>query len=309
MPIEFPCDQCQQILRTPDGTAGKRARCPACGQVQTVPAKSTFEQPKLGATGQDPYAGLVPPPTGIDVDSPFSQSDNPYQSPLAGPGMLEMSQLGETAPRTGPPWEKDGASIKSLLETLKLIFASTTFFFADMRREGGLGRPLAFGVAVGMIGFLALMSYQVGMQAVVLFLGVGNRGDGAQMQVAIGLALGLALSIGLAPLGIILYIFILSGIQHLVLLALGGARFGFETTFRVISYSSGGAALFLFVPCCGQYILAIGLIVLVSIGLSLAHEISGLKATAAVLLPMLLCCGSFIGLFVWALSNVMRWGG
>ena len=37
MPIEFNCPACQSRIRTPDGSAGKMARCPQCGAVATVP--------------------------------------------------------------------------------------------------------------------------------------------------------------------------------------------------------------------------------------------------------------------------------
>lgn len=40
MPIEFRCENagCGGQLRVPDGAAGKRAKCPRCGNVQRVPA-------------------------------------------------------------------------------------------------------------------------------------------------------------------------------------------------------------------------------------------------------------------------------
>jgi hypothetical protein len=40
MPIEFRCPNCNQLLRTPDASAGKQARCPGCGQISPVPAVS-----------------------------------------------------------------------------------------------------------------------------------------------------------------------------------------------------------------------------------------------------------------------------
>ncbi len=40
MTIRFNCINpgCRKTMKSPDETAGKRARCPACGQVQTIPA-------------------------------------------------------------------------------------------------------------------------------------------------------------------------------------------------------------------------------------------------------------------------------
>ncbi len=45
MPIEFRCTQCNKLLRTPDNTAGKQAKCPECGALMTVPAIPTGTAP------------------------------------------------------------------------------------------------------------------------------------------------------------------------------------------------------------------------------------------------------------------------
>ncbi|MBN2023056.1 MAG: zinc ribbon domain-containing protein [Pirellulales bacterium] len=63
MPIEFRCTQCDKLLRTPDETAGRQAKCPVCGAIIAVPEL---------ATGS-PFAGpaqAAPP------------SDNPFASPV-----------------------------------------------------------------------------------------------------------------------------------------------------------------------------------------------------------------------------------
>lgn len=38
MPIEFSCEQCQRLLRVPDGTSGKICACPACNHDCRIPA-------------------------------------------------------------------------------------------------------------------------------------------------------------------------------------------------------------------------------------------------------------------------------
>jgi len=72
MPIEFRCDQCNTLLRTPDDTAGKQAKCPSCGAILPVPMRPTapqaaeVERPstfnEIGPTGQrdaeDSYESL-----------------------------------------------------------------------------------------------------------------------------------------------------------------------------------------------------------------------------------------------------------
>ncbi len=37
MPIEFTCNNCNKMLRVPEGTEGKDCQCPSCGSVSTIP--------------------------------------------------------------------------------------------------------------------------------------------------------------------------------------------------------------------------------------------------------------------------------
>lgn len=37
MSIEFACEECGSLLRVPDGTSGKRSRCPTCRHEQEIP--------------------------------------------------------------------------------------------------------------------------------------------------------------------------------------------------------------------------------------------------------------------------------
>lgn len=66
MSIEFLCGQCGKQLRTADDTAGKMARCPACGNIQRVPLQD---------------AGRPAPPPPEDSANPFAER----QSPAPGP--------------------------------------------------------------------------------------------------------------------------------------------------------------------------------------------------------------------------------
>lgn len=76
MPIEFRCPGCGALLRVPDDSAGKMAKCPTCSQVLPIPSTST-------AGG----IAAPPPPGGNPFAAPTfpTPSDNPYASPMAAP--------------------------------------------------------------------------------------------------------------------------------------------------------------------------------------------------------------------------------
>ena len=78
MPIEFQCEHCETVLRTPDDSAGKSARCPRCGNVQPIPDGRSDIRPGRDArvpvglpAQQNPYAGP-------NVDA--RPTGNPYAS-------------------------------------------------------------------------------------------------------------------------------------------------------------------------------------------------------------------------------------
>ena len=97
MAIEFRCTQCNKLLRTGDDTAGKEAKCPACGAVMTIPldaAASPGSQPG----GAGPFGGVVRQPSfSADSGNPY-QSPSPFamigaaQGPIA-PGTLDFSDI------------------------------------------------------------------------------------------------------------------------------------------------------------------------------------------------------------------------
>lgn len=102
MPIEFRCTQCGKLLRTADSTAGKQAKCPACGAVATIPAASTMESqgppppppsPPLGETWGPPQQ-----PAGGAESQPWEGVTNPYQPPAAS-GLSSMPGESSAAAR------------------------------------------------------------------------------------------------------------------------------------------------------------------------------------------------------------------
>jgi len=92
MPIEFPCPQCGRTLRTPDGSEGKKAKCPSCETVSEIPAaappaaggSNPFEDAGGGGFGDsgeaaagNPFGESAAPAGGM------ADPTNPYASPYA----------------------------------------------------------------------------------------------------------------------------------------------------------------------------------------------------------------------------------
>lgn len=312
MAIEFRCDQCGKLLRTGDETAGKQAKCPSCGTVQAIPlpgapgSAPAPEMPSAGAFGERPSPPPGQGPFGEMPSLPPVASDNPYASPLSAGASFAEYQSVHSGPRTGPPWERNGPSTSSFVETIKLIYSSLGFFFTDMRREGGLGQPLLFAVIGGSIGGLAAACFNIGIQFLAMFAGAQNGppgfgpGAGAAFIVVMFVVV-----VVLVPIGVVLQSFISAAVFHVCLMILGGANKTFETTFRVVAYSSGSTSLLLLIPLCGQYVQGIVSLVFSAIGLMHAHETSGVKATFAVLLPVLLCCGAVIAFYAAIIGVVV----
>ena len=206
--------------------------------------------------------------------------------------MTDDQNLGGTHPpvmpapggtRNGPPWEA-GASFDTFLATARGALMNPGEFFSAMRRAGGLGAPLLYGV----LGFSAGMIISTVYQS---FLGsFGVPGIPVEAKAAAASLIGVIVVLCVAPIIALVSLFVASGIYHLLLMLLGGAKQPFETTFRVVCYASGSTSLINIVPICGFAAAPIWNLIATIIGLARAHETSTGKAAAAVLLPMVICC-------------------
>ena len=306
MPIEFHCPECNQFLRTPDGTEGKNAKCPKCGALVMVPVAAAPPPPAPvpGPMEENPFAGIGDPSPGAGDDNPFAgigESSGPTAPPLdpenpyAPPSLVSDYPTGPSSEsgRDGPPWEREGKSFDTFWRTTKEVFGEPNLMFRRMRRIGGISNPFWFACLGGMVGAFASMIYQLLMQgALVAIMGAGGGGGLGPEEAGMMMGQSLCFSVlGLVftPVIIIIALLVGAGITHLMLMIVGGERQPFETTFRVYAYAYGATALFALIPLCGGYLQWIVNLVYVIIGVAAAHETSGGKAALAVLLPTLLC--------------------
>jgi len=215
----------------------------------------------------------APPPPG---------AGEPQPSPPAPGAAVEVLQ-----PRTGLPWEHRDVRgfFNAFADTLIMVLTKPNIAFSVMRTEGGLGGPLVYAVIGGAVGVIIWF---------ILSILLNSLGVLSTRQDAVGSMLGMTASfvffiwrliaVAVAP-------FIFAGLVHLSLMILGGAKKTFETTFRVIAFAQGSTAPLQLVPCCGGIAALIWNLVANCVGIARAHEIDSGRATLAVFLPLIVCCG------------------
>jgi hypothetical protein len=201
--------------------------------------------------------------------------------------------------RTGPPWEQPGAFVQRWIDTAKTILLDPKNGFSNVRREGGLGAPITYYLIGTFISLLGTLLWQM----IGIGGGLGRMGPGAAAGGVIGGFIGLIFGI----VFIVVFLFIVTGIVHLTLSLLGGARYGFETTLRTLTYAFGSSAPIGIVPFCGGLIAGIWGLVCAIMGLADMQETTPVKSAIAILTPMVLCCvliGIMVTIFGFAIAGL-----
>lgn len=216
-------------------------------------------------------AGAPPPPSGA--------------IPSATPP-LQVSTTDPVA-QTGLPWDRrqELGLFNAFVETLKLVLMNPSVAFAQMKTEGGVAEPLIYAVIGGSVGFVVYFLFSM------VFSSLGMMSHRNPIAGLMGFGLGAIFMVLFVPVFLALGLFIGSGILHLCLMLVGGAKRSYEATFRVICFAAGSAYPLMIVPICGGLISGIWCLVLECIGLTKAHDTSTGKAVLAVLLPLVVCCG------------------
>jgi hypothetical protein len=103
----------------------------------------------------------------------------------------------------------------------------------------------------------------------------------------------------LAPLQVLVSLYVAAGVIHAMLFILGGAKQGYRVTFRALAYAQA-AGVWLLVPALGiPLALLLGLVISTG-ALSAAHGIGKGRAFSAFLLPLVLSLvvGGLLGMAV-----------
>jgi hypothetical protein len=214
----------------------------------------------------------------------------------AGSTITPVGPAADTpAPRSGLPWDNRAGRpfFGAFIETLQMVLTRPGVAFTAMKREGGLFDPLIYAVIGGSFGVIVSLLFGFLLQSI---------GFAADRQNAlagfIGMGVGFVFLIIFMPVLVAIGVFVWSAILHLCLMIVGGAKQSFETTFRIVCYSSGSTYPFVILPFCGGLIAGVWRAVLDCIGIIHAHETDTGRAVLAVVLPIIVCCGGMFLLFM-----------
>jgi hypothetical protein len=203
--------------------------------------------------------------------------------------------------RAKTAWEDPSThwTAKGLISSLRESLFAPTHFFRIMNVTGGITDPLLYALITGMVSWMIYYFWQIVFHDPLnSYIPLKGASDFDVFQ-----RTGILAAAVFTPIILIVSLFIWSGILHLLLMTVRGAKNGFEATFRAVSYSIGGY-VFLMIPFCGAIIAALWTIVLAIIGLKEAHGTTGGKATFAVLFPLIMCCAIGVLFFLLVLGTV-----
>ena len=294
------CPRCQRPL--PEPLARFCIHCGASLEGVHSPEDARPSEDARSAEEPRPTEEVGPPANGGDTKGEAGEIPHDAHEPAASPGEA----------RAGAPWDRRAqvGFLTALVDTTLQVLGRPRAFYRQMALTGGAGGPLLYGVLLGYVGLLATAVYDaifeaiVGAQSPELDLGPELERAMAMLQGGPGLLA----QVLIGPLAIAIGLLVASALNHATLLLLGGARAGFEATFRVSAYSKATSLVSL-VPMCGPLLAVVWGAVVAIIGLQEAHQTTLGKAIAAVLLPILLvccCCLGSLGLMVAALASTVR---
>jgi hypothetical protein len=181
-------------------------------------------------------------------------------------------------------WENryDRGAIAALLATVRDSLFRPTRLFRALKPAGPYSWALLYAVVVGTVGNLMGLLWHMSLgrftEELPMLAGAGVVGTWMILATPVFVTVGVVVG---------------SAIIHLCLMLVGGAADGYVATFRAIAYSQAGQ-LWSILPLCGGLIAFPWTLVLQVIALRELHRTTTGKAAAAVLIPIVLCCGAVL---------------
>jgi predicted Zn finger-like uncharacterized protein len=272
MSLRLTCPYCRfskDVIEEQIPTGAKWVTCPSCGQ--------RFEFSKAEGIGFG-FEGGGPEKTGE---------------------IHEGMKGTKRKRRRSAPWERRSelGFWKGIYQTTKAVLISPEKMFHGLTLKGGYGEATAFGLLVGSLGSMFGLFW--------LFLLMVGSGSVSDIPVSGQYTLGMIFLgvIAVTPVLVCIGIVINGALLHILLLLVGGAKNGFEATFRVVCYSQA-AHLLSIIPIMGGWIDGIWKLVVQIIGVREIHEMSYGKVIIAFLIPFFLLIFGIVAIVILAFSSL-----
>lgn len=267
-------------------------------QGQYVPTDLGWQEGMESWKPLSEFAGLEMPREGRPPPlAPISPS-----SPDKPPPLREESLEIVLSSEDGPAWErrKELGLVKALALTWKEVLFNPAVSFAGMKTSGGFTAPFLFNLTMVLIYAFFTTIYQLILTGVLAATAGSMRNYGSDSFSGISAGLPPLVNVGIMVVAIPLIVgltFLNAGITHLCLSLFKGTSKSYEATYRVIAYSYS-SWIFALVPCAGGFVSSIWWLVATIIGLSKVHRTEGWRAAVAVFLPVFVCVGIIVVLYV-----------
>jgi hypothetical protein len=195
------------------------------------------------------------------------EAGGPARGPAPGPGGSPGGEFNLQDP------------INSFVDTVRAVVLDPVGFFRGIARRGDFVNPLIFAVICALIS--ALLGGLINLLLSPLFASPGDTGEALA-----GGVVGFVGNLILAPIFVVIVLFIGAAITHLlVMLLVRPQNAGFEATFRVGAYSQV-TQLVSWIPIIGVIIAVVWTAILSIFGIREVHSTTTGKAALVVLIPV-----------------------
>ena len=206
--------------------------------------------------------------SGRSDDRPlYGEEAGPARGPAPGPGGSPGGEFNLQDP------------INSFVDTVRAVVLDPVGFFRGIARRGDFVNPLIFAVICALIS--ALLGGLINLLLSPLFANPGDTGEALA-----GGVVGFVGNLILAPIFVVIVLFIGAAITHLlVMLLVRPQNAGVEATFRVGAYSQV-TQLVSWIPIIGVIIAVVWTAILSIFGIREVHSTTTGKAALVVLIPV-----------------------
>jgi hypothetical protein len=221
------------------------------------------------------------------------EGDEPPELPVE---VVEVPASAGVEKGMEPAWERRASLgiIASATQTVQQVLGSPTATFRAMTTEGGFSGPLRFFAILFTLTTWVAAGYQIVALRVNPSAVLGEFADqisAEEMERSLGYFMALT------PILAVLGAFFSAGTLHVMLKVMGATRKPFEATFRGLCYAAAPASLLQLIPLCGGMMyLLVGMMLLV-IAQREIHQTNSVRVLVAVVVPALVGCGLFLGLY------------